>query len=150
MLSLLVIRNGVSLAARVEFGDDGAEHGQVAAAGAQDAEVLLYGRGGEDAEAGEVEAQGVDPSAVGGVEEQAADQLAGRLIADVPVRPVGSDVDRVERERRERAFRSDGLGLAERPTGPGPPKQRLPHGGRGRHAARAMRRVPPGVCRRAG
>ncbi len=84
VLFLLVVRDGVGLAAGEEFGDDSSQHGQVAAAGAQEAEVFLYGPAGEDAGAGEVEAQGVDPVAVGGVEEEVADQLVRGVLGQSP------------------------------------------------------------------
>lgn len=49
----------MAVAAGEQFAEDGAQLGEVAAAGAEEVEELFDGPGGEDAGAGEVEADGV-------------------------------------------------------------------------------------------
>jgi hypothetical protein len=71
---------GLAPASGEQFGEHAAQLGEVAAAGAQQGEEVVDGPGGEDPGAGQVEADGVDPVPVGGIEEQVAGQLPRRAL----------------------------------------------------------------------
>ncbi|WP_327341153.1 hypothetical protein [Streptomyces europaeiscabiei] len=72
---LLLVPFGVCRAAFEQLGERAAEDGDVAAAGPEQLQVLLHRPAGERAGTREVQADGVDPVLVGGVEQQVADQL---------------------------------------------------------------------------
>lgn len=79
---LPVVGLDVGVAAGEEFVQRGAEGVQVAAAGSEKVEVLLYGPGGQDSTAGEVEAEGLDAVLVVDVEEEVAEKLPGLGLAE--------------------------------------------------------------------
>ncbi|MFD4863365.1 hypothetical protein ACFWM9_45295, partial [Streptomyces atratus] len=76
------VRLRVGTAAGEEFGEDGAQRSEVAAAGAKEVEVVLHRPGGQDGGTGEVEADGVDPVVVGGVEQEVAEELPGARLGE--------------------------------------------------------------------
>lgn len=69
----------VAMAAGEESGKHAAQPGEVAGAGAEQVKEVFDGPGGEDAGAGEVEAEGAAPVSVGGVEEEVAGELLAGL-----------------------------------------------------------------------
>ncbi|MFD7054859.1 DUF6431 domain-containing protein [Streptomyces mirabilis] len=81
---------GLAPASGEQFGEHAAQLGEVAAAGAQQGEVVVDGPGGEDPGAGQVEADGVDPVLVGGIEQQVAGQLPGGALGHLRQRPTGT------------------------------------------------------------
>lgn len=76
------VRLRVGPAAGEEFGEYGAQRSKLAAAGAREVEVVLHRPGGQDGGAGEVEADGVDPVVVGGVEQEVAEELPGARLGE--------------------------------------------------------------------